>query len=156
MKLNKWLTEEFINSIKFLSENETSNITTIYYLLYGLYGNKETSAIIDAITDNTIIADMINMEFSRKWKMLKDIYSMDIEIKPTLSGTTETETNDIYGYNGESTRDYKKVIEILKNNNYDDLFKLIKNDLDTFQNLNYYKIIVNDIAKYLTTPLYFN
>lgn len=155
MKLNQWLTQEFINSISFLNENENSNLTTIYYLLYGLYGNRETSSIVDSVNDKTIIADIVNTTYLKKWNMLKNIYSMDIEIKNKENGTTVTETNDIYGYNGEYARDYTKVIETLKNNNYNDLFTLIKNDLDTFQNLNYYKIIVKDIADIVTTVVYY-
>lgn len=80
MKLNQWLTQDFINSISFLNENENSNLTTIYYLLYGLYGARETSSIVDSVNDKTIIADIVNTTYLRKWNMLKNIYSMDIHL----------------------------------------------------------------------------
>lgn len=157
MKLNEWLKThtDFIGKIEYINTNLNSDIDTIYYLLFGLHGNKEVSAILDSISDDGIIADMVNLEFAKKWSIIKSVYDLDT---PTISikesGTTETTTNDIYGYNGESTRDYKKVVEILKNNNYDDLFKVIKYDLDTLSNLNYYKIIVADIATIVATNIY--
>lgn len=155
MKLNEWLTEDFITKIDWLNVNETANCGTLYYLLFGLYGSREVNSIIDAIPDAGIVADIINMDLSKKWETIKKIYDLNIDISAKENGTTETTTNDIYGYNGEFTRDYKKVVEYLRNNDYEDLFSLIKNDLDTMSKLNYYKIIVKDIAEYLTTPVYF-
>lgn len=157
MKLNEWLKNhtDFIGKIDYINTNLNSDVDTIYYLLLGLHGNKEVSAILDSISDDGIIADMVNLEFAKKWGIIKTVYDLDTPtISTKESGTTETTTNDIYGYNGESTRDYKKVVEILKNNNYDDLFKVIKYDLDTLSNLNYYKIIVADIATIVATNIY--
>lgn len=154
MYVKEWVTSDFLNKIEYLAENESDKIETLNAIIIMFYGNRVISAFVDSVVDGTVtdayLANAINLLYSDKWKTLKEF--MDSEISVTGRSDTETTENSIYGYNGDSAKDYTKTVS--KNTEYDNLFNVFKDNIDVRSKLSYYKVIVEDIASCLASEVY--
>lgn len=155
MLLSEWFTENFLDSIAYITANENDNKTNLYWLVLASYGNKTTSALVDVVSDKAIIGDIINLKYSSKWSLIKSAFSKDINLTAKESERTEKIDNSIYGFNSETgVKDYTNVKTIKESVEWDDVYKKIKDTFDFHDKLSYYKIIASDIAKELTTCVY--
>lgn len=158
MKLNEFLTEDFINSIPYISENEKDNVNLIYNWVLVKGYSKPISSYADAVNNGTItsqmLANIVSTMFSDKWKRVKTISELEIPLTGTDDTTIETVKNSIYGYNGESANDYEKTRTLTQNKEYPEIFEKLKENIDFREMFNYYGIIVDDIIKVLTIKIY--
>lgn len=158
MKLHEFLTLDFINSIPYISANETENSENIYNWILVKGYNKIVSNYIDMINDEIIskqaFANIISAMFSDKWTNLKKIIAENITATGTTDTTTETIKNNIYGYNGTATDDYERTRTLTENKEYSDLFEKLKQNIDFREMFSYYNTVVTDILKMLTIEIY--
>lgn len=144
--------QSLIESIGYLTENETDDfVTSVYhYILYN-FGNRTVSPIVESGIDNSTIAKMISYKYYSLWTEYKKALSNDIPI--TDYTETETTLNQIYGYNStDGVNDYKNTKTYVKG--YSDVFSNLKSAIDFFNGNNYYSIIALSIVKEITLEIY--
>lgn len=158
MYVKEWVTAEFLNKIEYLKNNEDDKIETLNAIIIMFYGNRTTSSFVDSVVDGTVsdsyLASAINLLYSDKWKVLKDFTDSNISITGRTDTEKETTENDIYGYNGDSAKDYVKTVTRDKTVEYDDIFSMLQSNVDIRNKLSYYKVVVSDIASCLATDVY--
>lgn len=157
MILSEWLTSGFIATIPYISTNESDNADILTAMLLGYYGNRTISALTENIDNSETIAKIIDISFSDKWKNLKNIFDSGIPDVTTNGGkNVKTIENSVFGYDGSDAKDYKRTETTDNAEYYNDIFDSIEKNVAIHDKLSYYKVIVNDIAYVLTTPIYFD
>lgn len=158
MFFRDWLTQDFVNSIPYLAENEADNLTIIYNWLLSKYGYKTTSPFADSVTNNEIsgevLANIISLFYADKWENLKDIITSTISPTGINKTITEQVDNSIYGYNGDAANDYTNKRSRTEFTEYDNIFDELRKNIDFRGMFSYYNVVVNDIARALTTAVY--
>lgn len=158
MKLKEWIAKAFIDSIPYIATNESANSDYIYNEVLVWHGNKTISKQLETIIDNEmntdVLANIINNLFSKKWETLKKVNDANIELTGYTDTKTEQIDNSIYGYNGDSAKDYTNIKKTDETKTFNDLFTMIEKNIAMRQRLSYYKIVADDIASVLTTCVY--
>lgn len=158
MKLNEFITQDFINSIPYIAETENNMKEYIYIWILSKGYSKEVSSYVDLVNKGYItkdaLANIINLSYLEKWKNLKEITQANISLTGTEDVTKEVIKNDIYGFNGNSANDYELTKTTTQNKEYADIFENLKKNLDFREVFSYYSIIVSDILNFLTIKIY--
>lgn len=153
MLLSEYLTEDIISAIPYISENENDNVTYIYNWMIANYGER-TVAPIANISDKSVLGKIIDLMYADKWKTLKSATLADIGVTGTKDHKTETETNNIYGYNGNDAPDYKNIKETEETKEFSNIFEMIEKNIEFRELLSYYNVVVHDIANAITLKVY--
>lgn len=158
MLLNEWITPEFIASIPYITENESTKANDIYYMVAMFYGKRTVSNEVSFIIENNISTDIlasaISDVFSSKWRTLKNAITDSLPTTESMDTITETTDNNIFGYNGDKAPDYNNVKTTVEHKTFDNLFDMIQKNIEIQGKLSYYKIVIQDIAHMLTSPIY--
>lgn len=155
MLLNEWLTIDLFSNISYIEDNESKAKDFLYHYIYANYGKKETSTLVDAFSDKLdTIGNILDTIFRDKWKTLKEALTTDIGITGIKDIVTEQIDNSIYGFNGDSAKDYTQTKTTTKESEFDDIYEKIKTNVEMREMLSYYKNVAEDIGTMLTTPIY--
>lgn len=155
MLLNDFISDALLNAVPYISDNMPDYIDVLYYYIRYTFGERTVNPLAEVMeSDLSTLGRIINLKFIDKWSTLKKIADADYSVTGKEDTETKQTDNSIYGYNGDSAKDYTKTETTTKHSDFDDIYKKLSELIDTKTKFSYYYIIATDIAYFLTLSVY--